>query len=359
MCPTTSPLWDRIDDLGVRSVAIVGVSKHAGKTTVLNRLIADATALGRALAVVSIGIDGERTDSILQTPKPRIHVPAGTLFASAMGAFGAGHAPVRWLEPLGIPSVLGEVWIGQVLEAGDIVLAGVRQLDHLLRFKERLRARGGAYVLVDGALARMVALHPDVADGVILATGAVLGALPAVEAGTRQALLRLTVPTWQPPAEVQHMLRTHRAHAGVLLARLAQSPDQVNGEIDWGQVRIADVRHEDAANAFAGDWRNLGTGDERVYIAQGAVTDAVLQGLQKRTEPVLVVARDPSCLFVSTDVWRQFARAAHALRVLRAPQLVGVCVNPFAPRGPGLARAVLQTRVQALTAVPVWDVMDA
>ncbi|MCY0875372.1 MAG: hypothetical protein OWT28_03740 [Firmicutes bacterium] len=353
---TASPLWDRIDHLGLRAVAIVGVSKHAGKTTVLSRLIEDASLLGRPLGVVSVGIDGERADSVLGTPKPRIHVPAGTFFASALGAFGTGYAPVRWLEPLGIPSVLGEVWIGQAIEEGDIVLAGIRQLDHLLRFKEQLAQRAHAHLLVDGALARMVAIHPDVADGVILATGAVLGSLPAVEQGTRQALLRLTTPVWQPPAEVANRLAQDAAQSGVWVGQLSAAAAEV---IDWDRVDICDLRYLGDAHAFAGDWRTLGAGDERLYIAQGAVTDAVVSALTKREQSVLLVARDPSCLFISAEVWKGFARRGHALRVLRAPVLVGVAVNPTAPRGPGLDRTLLRTRIAALTDVPVWDVMDA
>jgi len=355
-----SPLWQRIDDLQVRSVAIVGVSKHAGKTTVLNRLLDDAATLGRSVAVISIGVDGERADTVLGIPKPSIRVARGTLLATALDALGPEHTRVRWLEPAGISSPLGEVWVGEAQADGEVILAGIRQLDHLLRVKALLRRHADVPVLIDGALARMVAIHPDVADGVILATGAVLGSLEMVQQGTRESLLRLTIPQWQPPDQVARVIAQKAGQdtmAGVITAQLEHMGTD-SGPVAWDYARFTHVVAWPEAHAFAGDFRQLGTGDERLFVALGAVTDAVVAALTQRREPLLLVARDPSCVFVSTASWRAFARAGHMLRVLRSPALIAVTTNPVAIRGPGLDRTRLLELVQRLTDAPVWDVMD-
>ena len=154
------PLWERVDALGVRDLAIVGVSKHAGKTTALVRLIEDASRTGRRLGVASVGVDGERADSVLGTPKPPIPVPTGTLFATAIGAMKEASSPVEWIEPTGISSPFGEVWVGRAAASGMISLAGVRQLSHLLLLRARFRSLGADHVLYDGALSRMIAVAP-------------------------------------------------------------------------------------------------------------------------------------------------------------------------------------------------------
>ena len=72
----------------LQSLAIIGLSKNAGKTTCLNHIIAAWQESGqtRPLALTSVGRDGELEDILSGNPKPRIYVPMGTLIASADGA---------------------------------------------------------------------------------------------------------------------------------------------------------------------------------------------------------------------------------------------------------------------------------
>ena len=72
------------DDLAVRllravlggrdrgRVSLVGLSKNAGKTVTLNRLIRAAAGLGIPLGLLSTGRDGEPVDAVTELPKPRI-----------------------------------------------------------------------------------------------------------------------------------------------------------------------------------------------------------------------------------------------------------------------------------------------
>ena len=314
-----SPLWERIDEQGVRDVSIVGISKHAGKTTVLGRLIADAGAEGRSLGVASIGLDGERADSLIGVPKPAILVPEGTLFATAIRVHRHDHAPVRWLEPASISSPLGEVWIGQTLAEGTIELAGVRQLAHLLALRKRFRQLGADHVLFDGALARMIAVSPQVADGVILASGAAVGGVAQVVRETVDAVRRLTVP-------------------------LATSD-----VVAW-----ANELHDPY-----GLFEKIGAeGQARVVYDGGAITDASIGKWLGVAAPLLLIGRDPTCLFVSREVWRAFLRAGHQLQVLARSPLLGVAINPVSPFGEILDRRMLLDTMKSKLTVPVWDVMD-
>ena len=54
------------------SVSLIGMCKNAvGKTTVLNRLIKDCRRMDESIALTSIGRDGERSDLVTNTKKPR------------------------------------------------------------------------------------------------------------------------------------------------------------------------------------------------------------------------------------------------------------------------------------------------
>jgi len=362
-----APYWGGIDECGFKIVGSVRVSKHAGKTSVLCRLLGAAQGTGRALAVMSVGIDGERVDSVLGTPKPRIWLAAGTLFATAVKALPSGTSSVQWLEPADISSPLGEVWVGRILEESAVVLAGVRQLAHLQRLKTMFRRLGGENLRVDGALDRQVALHPDVADGAILATGAALGTLAQVSKVTREALLRLTAPL--ADQAVWQLLRELSAQGIVPVdgdGSQGSGAGVITARFDEASAGWMDGHYFPAAHAFAGDLRVLAPtagvdGQEsspQLFICRGAVTDSVLRTLTNRPQPQCLVARDPAHLFVSAEAWQAFARAGHTVQVLRKVPLIAVTINPSSPRGPGLDRRALLDRVQALTDVPVWDVME-
>ncbi|MGB8954203.1 MAG: hypothetical protein WCC10_02435, partial [Tumebacillaceae bacterium] len=168
-------IYRAIQETNARRVAFVGIAKHAGKTTVMNDLIERATLDGRTLGIVSIGVDGERNDAIMGVPKPEVHVPAGALVASAGDVLTAGSATLKIVEATGISSPLGDVYLAEVTGAGTVVLAGIRYAAQVAQVLQRMEARGAQLCFVDGAFERMMAASPELTDGVVLATGAVVG----------------------------------------------------------------------------------------------------------------------------------------------------------------------------------------
>ncbi|MCY0902098.1 MAG: hypothetical protein OWU32_07925 [Firmicutes bacterium] len=358
MASCLSPLWMEIERRAVETVAVVGVCKHAGKTTVLGRLIDDAARANQRLGLVSVGVDGERADVILGTPKPQIRVPSGTLFATSIQMQSAG-AMVQWLEPADISSPVGDVWIGRARSELNVVLAGVRQREHLLRVKALLYAHGAERVLIDGALARMVAVQPDVADAVVLATGAAAGSPDAVRRVTRDTVMRLTAPLAdRDVVELMESVTGSGMGNGIVTATRSTG---AQGEGNWSRPR-----YDPELSAFSGDprrreraERDVSDGEpQRLWGCLGAVTDALVQSLILSDDPVLLVAQDPSRLFVSLDVWRAFARAGHHIQVVRRAELLGVTINPHSPRGTAMDRCALREMVEGLTSLPVWDVME-
>ena len=60
-------------------LSIVGMAKNAGKTTALNYILEEAMDEGMLLGVTSTGRDGESSDLVTGTEKPRVFLDAGTL----------------------------------------------------------------------------------------------------------------------------------------------------------------------------------------------------------------------------------------------------------------------------------------
>ena len=73
---TVDALYDIIAGSGCRSLAVIGLVKNAGKTTVVNALMANCQHL---FGLTSLGLDGERTDHLTGLAKPRIAPQGGVL----------------------------------------------------------------------------------------------------------------------------------------------------------------------------------------------------------------------------------------------------------------------------------------
>src|SRR5665811_1520600 len=94
---TVDALYDIIAGSGSRSLAVIGLVKNAGKTTVVNALMANCAHL---FGLTSLGLDGERTDHLTGLAKPRIAPPAGTLVATTTPSLTRGEAlPMRLMAP--------------------------------------------------------------------------------------------------------------------------------------------------------------------------------------------------------------------------------------------------------------------
>ncbi len=155
----------------VRSMSIVGMCKNAGKTTMLNWLLAHS-GRGRVLGLTSIGRDGESTDVVTGTEKPSIFVPAGTLIATAKDMLWLGDVTKEILVSTGIPTPLGEVIIMRARSDGYVQLAGPSITTQLKSVSQTFFDLGTEQSIIDGALGRKSLGARQVAEGIVLCTGA-------------------------------------------------------------------------------------------------------------------------------------------------------------------------------------------
>ena len=154
-----------------KTMSIVGMCKNAGKTTMLNWLLAH-TGRQQVLGLTSIGRDGESTDVVTGTEKPSIFVPAGTLIATAKDMLRLGDVTQEILVTTGIPTPLGEVIIMRARSDGYVQLAGPSITAQLKEVSKTFFELGATQSIIDGALGRKSLGARNVADGIVLCTGA-------------------------------------------------------------------------------------------------------------------------------------------------------------------------------------------
>lgn len=180
-----------------RRLAVVGSSKNAGKTTTLNALLAACTARGEVAGLVSMGRDGEAVDAWLDFPKPQVRVEKGTLLVTAAAVVQRAGRLLETVLTLESTSALGATALARARAPGGVELCGVPHRSAVVEAVRALQACGAVRVLVDGAYHRQAAVHPQVADAVVVAVGALLGESPTQAAQAAwPTLWALSRPHW-------------------------------------------------------------------------------------------------------------------------------------------------------------------
>lgn len=360
----------RCEAAGWHRVAFVGTAKNAGKTTALNHFLSSVNVRGEAAGLCSVGVDGEANDALSGLAKPRIFAPEGTLIASAARALESSTAKFEWLEELRISSPLGPIMIARVTTPGYVLLAGVRQRQHVAAVLPRLQHWGAVWCLVDGAFDRVAAAAPQLVDAVILAVGpagAVTGpvgsvgpaavartsAVAAVTAAARPFLLRYQLPAVNDQVREQLAAAMNAGVIGWVSTVDTGVTETVVGHASGsgGQAPAAQAlfglrRHPDWSARVAA-----------VYLP-GVITDEILDDLAAHPRPLQLIAAHPAQVLVSAAAWARFERIGHRIAVWHAVPLAAVAINPTHVSGRWLDAAALAGSIQGLAGnVPVYNPM--
>lgn len=325
---------------GVGSLSVVGLSKNAGKTTVLNTLAAEGEERGLSLGFVSIGVDGEERDVWSLKEKPPVYIPAGSLVATAASLLDVRGGDWELLESTSLQSPLGPVTLARALRRTKVKLAGVSRVAGVHETVTRLRGLGVSLILVDGAYDRKAAANPWVTDATVCVVGAAMGrTLDPVLHQTEETLRLLTLPETEDPLlrSAAGVARSNRKLVGVREGRIEVLP--------CSSLLLEKAVRE----ALAGKrWEGL--------ALPGSLTDRGLRILMGSGFPPSLILADPTRCFVSLSALRRFYRAGGSLSYLKGVRLAAVAVNPVSPDGYAFDPVEMKERVARICEpVPVFD----
>jgi hypothetical protein len=321
-----------------KRLALVGLAKNTGKTEALAALLRELQEAGRRVGVTSVGRDGEGHDVIdARIEKPRVVLPGGSLVATTDGLLRASGLPYDLLEDPGVRTPLGRVLIVRLRGAGAIEIAGPSAAANVRAVSDAMLAAGAEQVLIDGAIDRRAASSPDVADGLIVATGAVLDRdIEQVVLQTADAIDLVRLPGVD-----------ENFHTAAEDERLELPPRFV---LTAEAEQIAQLLDEHPA--------------ARWLIVAGALPDRFLRSLlhpvhRRRRELALVVA-DPTKVFLWKRGPEWYRRQGILLNTFDRIELEAITVNPLAPQSHRFDSIQLRALLQeAIPDVPVFDVLHA
>jgi hypothetical protein len=319
-----------------RRLALVGLAKNTGKTVALTALLRELQDAGRRVGVTSVGRDGEERDVIdARIEKPRVRLPAGSLVATTDGLLRANGTPYELLEDPGVRTPLGRVLIARLRGAGAIEVAGPSAAADVRAVSDAMLAHGAVQVLIDGAIDRRAASSPAVADGVIVATGAVLDRdIEEVVSQTRDAVELVRLP------------RVEDAFHGAAENQQLMLPPRFVLTADAEQIARLLDEHPTA----------------RWLIVAGALPDRFLRNLMHplhtRGRELVLVVNDPTKVFLTKRGPEWYRRQGILLKTLIAIDVVALIVNPIAPQSHHFDSAHLRRLLaEAIPDIPIFDVL--
>lgn len=321
-----------------RRLAFIGVTKHAGKTTALNAFLRQAEARGKSVGLCSVGLDGERLDTLLGVAKPAIEVGAGTFVASAEHALKSADAGLKWHSALGISSPLGEIVLAEVTAPGRVLLAGVRQRQHVQRVFDAFASHACDFLLVDGAFNRVAQAAPNLVDAAVLAVGATAGKTVADVVAVAQQLI------WKFSLE--------RVDDRLKSAFATMEADDAIGLLR-GEEGVAIPKHLGMQGLTAHPaWDS----DVDAVFLPGALTDKLAEALCGHEAPLHIVVRHPAQITTSLAEIRALYRRGHAISVWESVPLAAIAVNPTSIFGDVLPKQALMDEISVIApGVPLYD----
>jgi len=298
----------------MKSLSLIGMSKNAGKTTVLNTLLQYYSGQGAILGLTSIGRDGEYLDIVTHTSKPRIYVREGTIFATTVSLLTLCDVTKEILMTTGINTPLGEVIILRARTDGYIQLAGPSINAQVARMCETLQGFGAQTVIVDGAFARKTLASPAITENTILCAGASLG----------QNMRRVVDET----QHVHDLLKSEKICPE--LALLTEN------------FPLAVVGEDGSRKGFE----------------QAALTDALANDLLKQgTKSAIIIAEDASKFLINTEMRQKLALRNVKTQVRNSTNLIAVTINPVSAYGHEFNADEFKNALVEIIDTPVINVM--
>lgn len=325
-----------------KTISIVGMAKNAGKTTALNYLIEEAMDEGLQLGITSTGRDGETTDLVTGTDKPRVYLYEDTIVSVPTQLYELAEAGLEIVQKSNYRTSIGELLLCRVADSGYVQIAGPVATADTKKMCAEMFGLGCELILIDGAIDRKSIASPETSDAIILATGAVLSRnLKKVVEDTSHIVNLYNLPVLEE-GTARDLVTEHVKDEKIMLIK-GDRAEQLDLLTGLGASRFIDEAIDEET--------------QYVYIP-GAFTSSVIADIHpSRLKQVKFILKDPTKIFLDAVSWRQLVKKGFSVRVLDNITVAAVTVNPFAPSGYSFDHGVLLEAMQeAIPDIPVIDV---
>ncbi|MBW9151502.1 hypothetical protein [Clostridium estertheticum] len=329
---------------GYESISIIGMDKNVGKTTTLNHILREAR--GRiSLGLTSIGRDGEKTDRVTGTEKPKIYIEKGSIIATAKQCLLNSDITREILKTTGFNTPMGEIIICRAISDGYVDLGGTSINSYMTLICNELKSFGSELVIVDGAFSRKTFASPSITNATILSTGA--------------AMSKSMVKVIDATCHTVNLLSLESEKDMEVL----KSAKEI---LCKGKIGIIDI---DNAIRMLDVITSIGASKEIVQlldkntthvVIKGVVTDKLLAEIMTSTnhyKGVTFLVEDGTKLFLTRETLYKFKNRGGIIKTINSIHIVCVTSNPKSPYGYEFDRNKFLHELRNKLNIPVFDVV--
>ncbi len=326
------------------STSIIGLSKNAGKTTLLNYIIQTYDSSSGTMGLISIGVDGESEDMLSGKQKPLITIPEGTLVATTTSGLLEGTAKWRILEKTSIRSSIGDVYIAKAVQEGTVKLVGTPMLDHIIYVFDLFHKYGVHRAIVDGAYDRLSSATPYLTDETYLVIGASLQdderlfwkkvkerLFPFFYPQVKDETILSMVDKWSKKDEI--MVKQDGEWSFYPSTYLLTNGDFLEREVEW-------------------------------LLLPGVLTEKVFTSMLRKKKAWHIVLQHGLKSFVSSELVERWRKKGGTIQVLRPICIKGIIYNPYSPAGYAYSGEKMKQRIQQMVnnwsneEIPIFNVWN-
>jgi hypothetical protein len=333
-------LAERIEQIGPRRLAVLGLHPRAGTRTVVEQIAVERRRTGRPVGVVSFP-RAFLPDQMLHEPETAIRLAAGTAF-TAEASPGDDQDEIEVLGVENDPALEGTVWFCRALRETVVHPTLVRSSDAVAHAASRLAIRIGGPVLVDGGWTDREFAAPGRCDAWLLCVGAGFSeGVERIAAAVRYEVDRFSLPgcggaaveVWDGIADQSGYVVMTEGEAGFTLRSFPEA----------GAVCEALMQ------AYT----------ETTVLVPRMLSDELLAPLARKGIACRLVLRDPTRQNVSPVYLKSWQKAGGIIEVVQPTSLLAVTTNPTNFVGPDVDPELFRGAVQNALgpAVPTHDVM--
>jgi hypothetical protein len=316
-------------------IAVIGICKNAGKTTLLNWLIqeTDCTPLG----VITTGRDGEDVDLITNESKPKINLPINAIFSTFAEEI-ENHSPyVEVLEKLPYRAGGRNLWLVRTTKPLPVEIVGPATAEAQVLLAKHILSLGAQKVFIDGSFDRKAISLQENVDSLILVVS------PAI--GKEKEILR----------------EITRLHA---LSKILSTTSKWNSEFISYQVDDGKWKHTEYRSLLSQEKETMQSLDMitemKTLYFPCPITDKgfpVLKSFLLQFEGDLIL-RHPFLLNISLSNLNWLKNNCH-LKTVYSFRLKAIAVNSYAVNGKHVPSDMLRSEIRkSFKKLPVIDVKE-
>lgn len=174
-------------------IAIIGLSKNAGKTTFLNWVLKAAPT--SRIGVFTTGRDGENKDTVTGLKKPAVFLPADCLFTTTSLVVSERSSYIRLVEKLPYKAGKQQLWLALTLFPTQVEIVGPPTVTAQIAITKRMESHGATYIFIDGSLDRKAVVQYEHIDHVVIVAGTAVGSLSKLKEELQRLIEWMQIPT--------------------------------------------------------------------------------------------------------------------------------------------------------------------